>query len=132
MVANAAAQPTRGITFADELPVTRIDFLQAGEGVVHVWKFRDGWLAGENCREEDFSINYKLSLPEMLAWCRSHGYTVYEWHNGARAFLKGTERAVRSKAAIVAMRNRLERQLYEYQGHHPLGEVGSMDLALYL
>ena len=82
-------------------PITRIDFVKIGAGVV-VKKYPFGWTAHTN------PISVKSEGPEFdfefaLNWCRENGWTVHTWPDGARAW-KGEVLPVRTVQAILRLR----------------------------
>lgn len=72
--------------------LTRVDLYERPTGVL-VMSFEDGWRTTNTANESH--LNYSETLPEMVDWFRSHGWSVRTWPGGARAF-KGQPRPVRS------------------------------------
>ena len=73
--------------------ITRVDMHENPMGVT-VHQFEDGWRTTNSANEAH--VNYATSLPDMVSWFRSKGWTVREWPGGARAFL-GPARPVRGE-----------------------------------
>lgn len=73
------------------------------------------------------SVNESLSLDQMCAWLEEHGYKVYEWPTGARAFW-GTPHPIRSSHQIRKLKDRLLRRKMDGDPRMEGIEVVGLDL----
>jgi len=106
--------------------ITRVDMKEYSRGVL-VSQFEDGWTARTSAIE--IHRNTTISLSEMVTWFKDHGWQVHQWKGGARAWL-GPVLPVRSMWQIISLRQELHSQLILAGGHHPLGELHALDLAV--
>ncbi len=105
--------------------VTRIDFI-VSPTCIRVIKFPEGHHPGDPYAGlSDYPTTWDME--NALEWCEAHGWSVFRWPGGARAFL-GKPWPIRTTAEIRRMRQRLEqRPLPE-----PVGRGYGYDLAFCL
>ena len=104
--------------------ITRVDFVREHDGWL-VKKFPIGWSA----KTRPLTTETKpadFDLESALAWCQSHGWTVYRWDGGARAW-KGQPKPIRDRATILTMRRKLTESLWKGESDN----CSHFDLAFY-
>lgn len=89
------------------------------------WEAFPGWDGHEELQRiwgkpDHIGLNTSKSLDEMADWLEAHGYRIYRWPTGARAFW-GTPKPVRTSHQMVKLRQRLERQ--KAAGYPPLQDI---------
>jgi hypothetical protein len=80
--------------------ITRIDFIQHN-GEKHVKKFPYGWTAKTPALSD--KVISDAESDQAINWCAEHGWTVYRWPGGARAW-NGPVMPIRDASDIRHMR----------------------------